>query len=143
MVNNLLCAGCTGRGKGSLALFLGEKWSSKAACVKAASLLSTGTLSPLISALLWVAVAFCTAMLFFISKPMGIRPFLVSVMLRSIYTVGLGPTLILLGAANVSTSEVSRGSLSAEAEILRVSYLKGNQTRTSPLCKSFLLWLAG
>ncbi|KFV71476.1 Inositol 1,4,5-trisphosphate receptor type 2, partial [Dryobates pubescens] len=59
------------------------------------------TLSPLISALLWVAVAFCTAMLFFISNPVGIRPFLVSVILRSIYTMGLGPTLILLGAANL------------------------------------------
>uniref|UniRef100_A0A8B9GJE9 Inositol 1,4,5-trisphosphate receptor n=1 Tax=Amazona collaria TaxID=241587 RepID=A0A8B9GJE9_9PSIT len=60
-----------------------------------------GTLSPLFSVLLWIAVAFCTAMLFFISKPVGIRPFLVSVILRSIYTIGLGPTLILLGAANL------------------------------------------
>ncbi|KFP11044.1 Inositol 1,4,5-trisphosphate receptor type 2, partial [Egretta garzetta] len=60
-----------------------------------------GTLSPLFSLLLWIAVAFCTAMLFFISKPVGIRPFLVSVILRSIYTIGLGPTLILLGAANL------------------------------------------
>ncbi|KFW75337.1 Inositol 1,4,5-trisphosphate receptor type 2, partial [Manacus vitellinus] len=59
------------------------------------------TLSPLFSVLLWIAVAFCTAMLFFISKPVGIRPFLVSVILRSIYTIGLGPTLILLGAANL------------------------------------------
>lgn len=63
----------------------------------------TGTLSPLFSVLLWIAVAICTSMLFFFSKPVGIRPFLVSVMLRSIYTIGLGPTLILLGAANVST----------------------------------------
>lgn len=62
-----------------------------------------GTLSPMFSVLLWVAVAICTSMLFFFSKPVGIRPFLVSVMLRSIYTIGLGPTLILLGAANVST----------------------------------------
>lgn len=60
-----------------------------------------GTLSPLFSALLWVAVAICTSMLFFFSKPVGIRPFLVSIMLRSIYTIGLGPTLILLGAANL------------------------------------------
>uniref|UniRef100_A0A8B9S809 Inositol 1,4,5-trisphosphate receptor n=1 Tax=Apteryx owenii TaxID=8824 RepID=A0A8B9S809_APTOW len=60
-----------------------------------------GTLSPLFSVLLWIAVALCTAMLFFISKPVGIRPFLVSVILRSIYTIGLGPTLILLGAANL------------------------------------------
>ncbi|XP_008589701.1 PREDICTED: inositol 1,4,5-trisphosphate receptor type 2-like, partial [Galeopterus variegatus] len=60
-----------------------------------------GTLSPLFSVLLWIAVAICTSMLFFFSKPVGIRPFLVSIMLRSIYTIGLGPTLILLGAANL------------------------------------------
>lgn len=63
-----------------------------------------GTLPPLISVLLWIAVGICTAMLFFFPKPFGIRPFLVSVMLRSIYTLGLAPTLILLGAANVSMS---------------------------------------
>ncbi|KAJ6666357.1 hypothetical protein lerEdw1_000630, partial [Lerista edwardsae] len=60
-----------------------------------------GTLSPLFSVLLWIAVAICTSMLFFFPKPVGIRPFLVSIMLRSIYTIGLGPTLILLGAANL------------------------------------------
>uniref|UniRef100_A0A8D2LXS0 Inositol 1,4,5-trisphosphate receptor n=1 Tax=Varanus komodoensis TaxID=61221 RepID=A0A8D2LXS0_VARKO len=62
-----------------------------------------GTLSPLFSVLLWIAVAICTSLLFFFPKPVGIRPFLVSVMLRSIYTIGLGPTLILLGAANLVT----------------------------------------
>ncbi|ELW72535.1 Inositol 1,4,5-trisphosphate receptor type 2 [Tupaia chinensis] len=61
----------------------------------------TSTLSPLFSVLLWIAVAICTSMLFLFSKPVGIRPFLVSIMLRSIYTIGLGPTLILLGAANL------------------------------------------
>ncbi|XP_041113341.1 inositol 1,4,5-trisphosphate receptor type 2-like isoform X1 [Polyodon spathula] len=60
-----------------------------------------GTLPPLISALLWAAVAFSTAMLFVLPKPGGIQPFLLSVMLRSIYTLGLGPALILLGAANL------------------------------------------
>ncbi|XP_069619194.1 inositol 1,4,5-trisphosphate-gated calcium channel ITPR2 [Ranitomeya imitator] len=65
-----------------------------------------GTLPPWISILLWVAVAVCTAMLFVLPKPFGIRPFLVSVMLRSIYTLGLGPTLILLGAANLCNKVV-------------------------------------
>ncbi|XP_040201538.1 inositol 1,4,5-trisphosphate receptor type 2 isoform X3 [Rana temporaria] len=65
-----------------------------------------GTLPPLISVLLWIAVGTCTAMLFFFLKPIGIRPFLVSVMLRSIYTLGLGPTLILLGAANLCNKVV-------------------------------------
>ncbi|XP_070611174.1 inositol 1,4,5-trisphosphate-gated calcium channel ITPR2 isoform X2 [Erythrolamprus reginae] len=60
-----------------------------------------GTLSPLFSILLWISVAVCTSLLFVFPKPVGIRPFLVSVMLRSIYTIGLGPTLILLGAANL------------------------------------------
>nr|XP_056703464.1 inositol 1,4,5-trisphosphate receptor type 2 [Euleptes europaea] len=60
-----------------------------------------GTLPPLFSVFLWIAVAVCTSLLFFFPKPVGIRPFLVSVMLRSIYTIGLGPTLILLGAANL------------------------------------------
>lgn len=83
--------------------FLVKNGVSKDAFLKSPFLLYTGTLSPLFSVLLWIAVAFCTAMLFFISKPVGIRPFLVSVILRSIYTIGLGPTLILLGAANVST----------------------------------------
>ncbi|XP_073423539.1 inositol 1,4,5-trisphosphate-gated calcium channel ITPR2 isoform X2 [Dendrobates tinctorius] len=65
-----------------------------------------GTLPPWISILLWVAVAVCTAMLFVLPKPFGIRPFLVSVMLRSIYTLSLGPTLILLGAANLCNKVV-------------------------------------
>ncbi|XP_053575682.1 inositol 1,4,5-trisphosphate receptor type 2 [Bombina bombina] len=65
-----------------------------------------GTLSPLFSVLLWIAVAVCTSMLFIFPKPFGIRPFLVSVMLRSIYTIGLGPTLILLGAANLCNKVV-------------------------------------
>ncbi|RXM33372.1 Inositol 1,4,5-trisphosphate receptor type 2 [Acipenser ruthenus] len=60
-----------------------------------------GTLPPLISALLWAAVIVCTAMLFVLPKPGGIRPFLLSVILRSIYTLGLGPALVLLGAANL------------------------------------------
>nr|BAN82187.1 hypothetical protein [Ovophis okinavensis] len=60
-----------------------------------------GILSPLFSIVLWIAVAICTSLLFVFPKPVGIRPFLVSVMLRSIYTIGLGPTLILLGAANL------------------------------------------
>ncbi|XP_061085026.1 inositol 1,4,5-trisphosphate receptor type 2 [Conger conger] len=60
-----------------------------------------GTLPPLVSILLWVAVAICTTMLLVLPKPAGIRPFLVSVILRSIYTLGLAPTLVLLGATNL------------------------------------------
>ncbi|XP_039617485.1 inositol 1,4,5-trisphosphate receptor type 2 isoform X2 [Polypterus senegalus] len=60
-----------------------------------------GTLLPLFSALLWVAVAVFSALLFIFPKPRGVQPFLMSVILRSIYTLGLGPTLYLLGAANL------------------------------------------
>ncbi|KAG8513814.1 Inositol 1,4,5-trisphosphate receptor type 2 [Galemys pyrenaicus] len=71
-------------------------------------------------------------MLFFFSKPVGIRPFLVSVMLRSIYTIGLGPTLILLGAANLCNKIVflvsfvgNRGTFTRgyRAVILDVAFL--------------------
>uniref|UniRef100_A0A8C7KZ53 Inositol 1,4,5-trisphosphate receptor n=1 Tax=Oncorhynchus kisutch TaxID=8019 RepID=A0A8C7KZ53_ONCKI len=60
-----------------------------------------GILPPFVSILLWVALVVCTAMLFILPKPGSVRPFLVSVILRSIYTLGLGPTLLLLGAANL------------------------------------------
>ncbi|XP_036375711.1 inositol 1,4,5-trisphosphate receptor type 2 isoform X1 [Megalops cyprinoides] len=60
-----------------------------------------GTLPPFVSVVLWVAVAVCSAMLFVLPKPGGIPPFLASIILRSIYTFGLGPTLVLLGAANL------------------------------------------
>ncbi|CAB1313637.1 unnamed protein product, partial [Coregonus sp. 'balchen'] len=58
-------------------------------------------LPPFLSILLWVALVVCTTMLFILPKPGSVRPFLVSVILRSIYTLGLGPTLLLLGAANL------------------------------------------
>eukprot|EP00062_Callorhinchus_milii_P022695 gi/632980746/ref/XP_007907206.1/ PREDICTED: inositol 1,4,5-trisphosphate receptor type 2 isoform X2 [Callorhinchus milii] len=60
-----------------------------------------GTLPPLFSLLLWIAVIVCVAMLIVLPKPHGIRPFIISVMFRSIYTIGLRPTLILLGATNL------------------------------------------
>ncbi|XP_072418432.1 inositol 1,4,5-trisphosphate-gated calcium channel ITPR2 isoform X1 [Chiloscyllium punctatum] len=60
-----------------------------------------GTISPLFSLLLWIVVIVCTVLLIFLPKPHGIRLFIVSVMFRSIYTIGLGPTLILLGALNL------------------------------------------
>ncbi|KAJ8411304.1 hypothetical protein AAFF_G00173100 [Aldrovandia affinis] len=60
-----------------------------------------GTLPHIVSILLWVALVMSSSMLFVLPKPGGIRPFLVSVILRSIYTLGLGPTLLLLGATNL------------------------------------------
>ncbi|KAL7871156.1 hypothetical protein SRHO_G00086530 [Serrasalmus rhombeus] len=60
-----------------------------------------GVLPPFLSVLLWVAVAVSTSMLFILPRQGGILAFLVTVILRSIYTIGLGPTLLLLGAANL------------------------------------------
>ena len=63
---------------------------------------SPGTLPPFWNVLLWVAVGVFTSLLPVLPKPWGILFFLVSLILRSIYTLGLGPALLLLGAANVS-----------------------------------------
>lgn len=60
-----------------------------------------GTLPPLLSILVWVAVAVSTFMLFVLPRPGGILAFLVTVIFRSIYTLGLAPTLLLLGAVNL------------------------------------------
>ncbi|KAL2093440.1 hypothetical protein ACEWY4_010752 [Coilia grayii] len=60
-----------------------------------------GVLSPFLSVLLWVAMAMSTIMLFLLPRPNNIRVFLLCGILRSIYTLGLGPTLLLLGAANL------------------------------------------
>ncbi|KAF5897541.1 inositol 1,4,5-trisphosphate receptor type 2 isoform X2, partial [Clarias magur] len=60
-----------------------------------------GVLSSFLSVLLWVAVAIATAILFIMPRRGGILAFLITVILRSIYTIGLGPTLLLLGASNL------------------------------------------
>lgn len=61
-----------------------------------------GTLPSFWNVLLWVAVGVFTTLLPVLPKPWGIVLFLVSLILRSIYTMGLGPALLMLGAANVS-----------------------------------------
>ncbi|CAM4581349.1 unnamed protein product [Leuciscus chuanchicus] len=60
-----------------------------------------GILPPFLSVLLWVAVVVSTFTLFVLPRRGGILAFLVTVIFRSIYTLGLGPTLLLLGAANL------------------------------------------
>lgn len=61
-----------------------------------------GTLSPFWNILLWVALGVFSVLLPVLPKPQGILFFLVSLILRSIYTLGLGPALLLLGTVNVS-----------------------------------------
>lgn len=56
--------------------------------------------SPLISLLFWILICFSIAALF--TKRYSIRPLIVALVLRSIYYLGIGPTLNILGALNVS-----------------------------------------
>lgn len=67
-----------------------------------------GTLSPFWNILLWVALGVFTALLPVFPKPWGILFFLVSLILRAIYTMGLGPALLLLGTVNVSNLRIIR-----------------------------------
>uniref|UniRef100_A0A4W6EDL0 Inositol 1,4,5-trisphosphate receptor n=1 Tax=Lates calcarifer TaxID=8187 RepID=A0A4W6EDL0_LATCA len=60
-----------------------------------------GILSSPWNVLLWVALGVFTALLPVLPKPWGILFFLVSLILRAIYTMGLGPALLLLGAVNL------------------------------------------
>uniref|UniRef100_A0A8D3CD10 Inositol 1,4,5-trisphosphate receptor n=1 Tax=Scophthalmus maximus TaxID=52904 RepID=A0A8D3CD10_SCOMX len=60
-----------------------------------------GTLSSFWNISLWVALGVFTALLPVLPKPWGILFFLVSLILRAIYTMGLGPALLLLGAVNL------------------------------------------
>jgi len=57
--------------------------------------------SPLISLLFWILICFSIMALF--TKRYGVRPLLVALILRSIYYLGIGLTLNILGALNVSS----------------------------------------
>lgn len=61
-----------------------------------------GTLPPFWNILLWVALGVFSILLPVLPKPQGILFLLVSLILRSIYSLGLGPALLLLGTVNVS-----------------------------------------
>ncbi|XP_041852186.1 inositol 1,4,5-trisphosphate receptor type 2 [Melanotaenia boesemani] len=60
-----------------------------------------GTLSPFWNISLWVALGVSTSLLPILSKSRGIQLFLVFLILRAIYTMGLAPALLLLGAVNL------------------------------------------
>lgn len=63
-----------------------------------------GTLEPHWSGLLWTAMLVSLAIVVALPKPHGVRALIASTILRLIFSVGLQPTLFLLGAFNVSTS---------------------------------------
>ncbi|XP_004389875.1 inositol 1,4,5-trisphosphate receptor type 3 [Trichechus manatus latirostris] len=66
---------------------------------------STGVLgSPLFSLLFWILICFSIAALF--TKRYSIRPLIVALILRSIYYLGIGPTLNILGALNLTNKIV-------------------------------------
>lgn len=65
-------------------------------------LLCLGTLEAHLSGLLWTAVCISLAIVIALPKPHGIRALIASTILRLIFSVGLEPTLYLLGAFNVS-----------------------------------------
>lgn len=63
---------------------------------------SLGTLEPHLSALLWMAMLVSLAIVIILPQPHGIRALIASTILRLIFSVGLEPTLLLLGGFNVS-----------------------------------------
>ncbi|XP_036023075.1 inositol 1,4,5-trisphosphate receptor type 3 [Onychomys torridus] len=66
---------------------------------------STGVLdSPLILLLFWILICFSIAALF--TKRYSVRPLIVALILRSIYYLGIGPTLNILGALNLTNKIV-------------------------------------
>ncbi|XP_023811698.1 inositol 1,4,5-trisphosphate receptor type 2 isoform X2 [Oryzias latipes] len=60
-----------------------------------------GTLSSMWNITLWASLGLFTALLPVFPKPWGILFFLVSLILRAIYTMGLAPALFLLGSVNL------------------------------------------
>ncbi|KAJ8408164.1 hypothetical protein AAFF_G00263920 [Aldrovandia affinis] len=60
-----------------------------------------GTLEPHLSALLWIGMLVSLAIVIALPQPHGIRALIASTILRLIFSVGLEPTLFLLGAFNV------------------------------------------
>ncbi|XP_053545340.1 inositol 1,4,5-trisphosphate receptor type 1 [Bombina bombina] len=60
-----------------------------------------GTLDARLSGLLWTAMLVSLAIVIVLPKPHGIRALIASAILRLIFSIGLQPTLFLLGAFNV------------------------------------------
>ena len=62
-------------------------------------------LDPRLSGLVWTAMLVSLAIVITLPRPSGIRTFIASTILRLIFSVGLEPTLYLLGTLNVSLTE--------------------------------------
>ncbi|KAK7916382.1 hypothetical protein WMY93_012143 [Mugilogobius chulae] len=66
-----------------------------------------GTLEPHLSALLWLAMFVSLGIVIILPQPHGIRALIASTILRLIFSVGLEPTLLLLGGLIYVTSDLS------------------------------------
>uniref|UniRef100_H3A1P5 Inositol 1,4,5-trisphosphate receptor n=1 Tax=Latimeria chalumnae TaxID=7897 RepID=H3A1P5_LATCH len=91
-----------------------------------------GTLDPHLSWLLWLAILISLAIVIALPQPNGIRALIASTILRLIFSVGLQPTLFLLGAFNVGNKIIflmsfvgNRGTFTRgyKATILDVEFL--------------------
>uniref|UniRef100_A0A3Q0RPB6 Ion transport domain-containing protein n=1 Tax=Amphilophus citrinellus TaxID=61819 RepID=A0A3Q0RPB6_AMPCI len=91
-----------------------------------------GTLEPHLSALLWMAMLVSLAIVIVLPQPHGIRALIASTILRLIFSVGLEPTLLLLGAFNLCNKVIflmsfvgNRGTFTRgyKAMILDVEFL--------------------
>ncbi|XP_046882482.1 inositol 1,4,5-trisphosphate receptor type 1-like isoform X8 [Hypomesus transpacificus] len=60
-----------------------------------------GILEPHLSALLWIGMVVSLSIVIVMPQPLGIRALILATILRLIFSVGLEPTLFLLGAFNV------------------------------------------
>lgn len=66
-------------------------------------------MEPHLSALLWMTMLVSLAIVVVLPQPHGIRVLIASTILRLIFSVGLEPTLLLLGGFNVSSRVALRG----------------------------------
>lgn len=64
--------------------------------------LSTVMLDPHLSAMLWMGVVAALIIVLVMPQPLSVRALVIITILRLIFSVGLEPTLFLLGAFNVS-----------------------------------------
>uniref|UniRef100_A0A674AIC7 Inositol 1,4,5-trisphosphate receptor n=1 Tax=Salmo trutta TaxID=8032 RepID=A0A674AIC7_SALTR len=94
--------------------------------------LREGTLEPHLSALLWVGMLALLAIVVAMPQPLGVRTLIIATILRLIFSVGLQPTLFLLGAFNVCNKTIflmsfvgNRGTFTRgyKAMILDVEFL--------------------
>lgn len=79
--------------------------------------LSTVMLDPHLSAMLWMGVVASLIIVLVMPQPLSVRALVIITILRLIFSVGLEPTLFLLGAFNVSILPRRVAFLSINAKV--------------------------